>query len=124
MLRPACLLPAARLSPHNGLSTPRLGPEALASRLGPATRRSGAYRGGTCTRWTTAAWTVPPYVSGRPVTTHHEGSLSLGSAVRHVRRLLDLDASSASGRSRPDVHRPSHGLSHPIRRPACGGATV
>src|SRR6266851_8202195 len=45
MLRPALLLPPKRLS------TPRCGLRDLSRRLGPATRRSDAYRGGTFTRW-------------------------------------------------------------------------
>src|SRR5438445_9414794 len=49
MLRPALLLPPKRLS------TPRCGLRDLSRRLGPATRRSGAYRGGTLTRWLAAA---------------------------------------------------------------------
>jgi len=49
MLRPACLLPPKRLS------TPRVGRRGLPRRLGPATRRSDAYRGGTRTRWRRAA---------------------------------------------------------------------
>jgi len=44
MLRPACWLPPKRLS------TPRLGRTTLIARLGSATRRSGTYRGGICTR--------------------------------------------------------------------------
>ncbi len=55
MLRPACLLPAARLSPPDGLSTPRSGAGVSPGRLGPATRRSDAYRDGTLTRWRSAA---------------------------------------------------------------------
>lgn len=55
MLRPTCLLPAARLSPPHGLLMPRSGRADLSSRLGPATRRSDAYRGGTLTRWGSAA---------------------------------------------------------------------
>jgi len=55
MLRPACLLPAARLSPRYGLSMPRLGHRDFSQCLGPATRRSGAYRDGTLTRWRSAA---------------------------------------------------------------------
>jgi hypothetical protein len=47
MLRPACLLPAARLSPPHGLLTPRSGQEVSLNDLGPATRRSDAYRDGT-----------------------------------------------------------------------------
>ena len=49
MLRPAWLLPPKRLS------TPRSGQGDLSPRLGPATRRSDAYRDGTSTRWVCAA---------------------------------------------------------------------
>ena len=49
MLRPAGLLPPKRLS------TPRSGPRDLSRSLGSATRRSDAYRDGTCTRWIDAA---------------------------------------------------------------------
>ena len=59
MLRPACLLPAARLSPPHGLLTPRSGTEVSLQYLGPATRRSDAYRDGTLTRWTCAACSSP-----------------------------------------------------------------
>ena len=80
MLRPAYLLPAARLSPPRGLSTPRSGPADLSARLGSATRRSGAYRGGTFPRWRSAARSAPAPHSraGRSpiVTTHHGGSVS------------------------------------------------
>ena len=51
MLRPACLLRAAQLSLRVALLTPRSGTEPLGSNLGPATRRSGAYRDGSLTRW-------------------------------------------------------------------------
>ena len=75
MLRPACLLPAARLSPPHGLSTPRSGVRVSPPRLGPATRRSDAYRDGTCTRWRGAASSsrTCPRRSRcfRCVTTHH-----------------------------------------------------
>src|SRR5579864_1573658 len=49
MLRPACWLPPKRPV------TPRLDRRDLSQRPGSATRRSGAYRGGTCTRWTRTA---------------------------------------------------------------------
>jgi len=49
-LRPAWWLPPKRLL------TPRSGLEALAPSLGSATRRSGAYRDGTPTRWLVTAW--------------------------------------------------------------------
>ena len=55
MLRPAFLLPAARLSPPDGLLTPRSGRVDLSHGLGSATRRSDAYRDGTLTRWRSAA---------------------------------------------------------------------
>src|SRR5947209_5520150 len=45
MLRPALLLPP------QGLLTPRFDGTPLDARRWPATRRSGAYLGGTCTRW-------------------------------------------------------------------------
>jgi hypothetical protein len=81
MLRPACLLPAARLSPPHGLSTSRSGPGVSPRNLGSATRRSDAYRGGTCTRWKSAASIGRTAPRGelrvRCVTTHHECSLAL-----------------------------------------------
>ena len=49
MLRPALLLPPQRLL------TPRSDRTDLSASLGPATRRFGAYRDGTCTRWRSAA---------------------------------------------------------------------
>jgi len=55
MLRPACSLPAARLTPSHGLLTPRSGAEVSPRRLGPATRRSDAYRDRTPTGWRGAA---------------------------------------------------------------------
>ena len=75
MLRPACLLPAARLAPPHGLLTPRSGMEVSLHYLGPATRRSDAYRDGTLTRWTCAACsssTLPLRVqSNLCFVTHH-----------------------------------------------------
>ena len=61
MLRPACLLPAARLAPPHGLLTPRSGTEVSLQYLGPATRRTDAYRDGTLTRWIGAARSSNPY---------------------------------------------------------------
>src|ERR1019366_7025683 len=55
MLRPAYLLPDARLLPRLGLSIPRSGRRNLFRRLGPAIRCFGAYRLGTLTRWRSAA---------------------------------------------------------------------
>ena len=55
MLRPACWLPAARLWPPDGLSTSRSGTGISPVYLGPATRRTDAYRDGTCTHWNRAA---------------------------------------------------------------------
>ena len=61
MLRPALLLPPKRLlSPRCGLRDP-------SRRLGPATRRSDAYRDGTFTRWFGAA-----------SSTRHAPTLALG----------------------------------------------
>ena len=55
MLRPACLLPSEQLKLLLGLLTPRSGGQVSPLRLGSATRRTDAYRDGTCTRWTGAA---------------------------------------------------------------------
>ena len=75
MLRPACLLPAARLAPPHGLLTPRSGTEVSLQYLGPATRRTDAYRDGTLTRWSGAASQGYPRPLGLwsflDVTTHH-----------------------------------------------------
>ena len=69
MLRPALLLPPQRLL------TSRLGHGDLSPRLGPATRRFGAYRDGTSTRWRSAARNRARHrFCGSPlgfVTTHH-----------------------------------------------------
>jgi hypothetical protein len=71
-LRPVDSLPAARLAPPRGLLTPRSGDGVSPARLGPATRRTGAYRGGTPTRWRRAARRRRPYSSvGVRFTTHH-----------------------------------------------------
>jgi hypothetical protein len=68
MLRPANSLPPQRLL------TPRSGHRNLSLCLGPATRRSGAYRDGTLTRWINTArkQTQLPFVCLR---THHGPSL-------------------------------------------------
>src|SRR5688572_7169564 len=71
MLRPAFLLPPA----DGRLSTPRSGHRDLSLCLGPATRRSDAYRGGTLTRWRSAARRHPPFRTIVFVTTHHVGNL-------------------------------------------------
>jgi len=75
MLRPACLLPAERLSPLHELLTPRSGTEVSLHYLGPATRRTDAYRDGTLTRGSGAAsqgqtspFGIQFFLS---VTTHH-----------------------------------------------------
>jgi hypothetical protein len=75
MLRPACLLPA-----RGRLSTPRSGRALSLLDLGPATRRSGAYRDGTLIRWRGVA-SAPIRrrlrVSGSVrVTTHHATKIS------------------------------------------------
>ena len=73
MLRPAFLLPSS----NGGLSTPRSGMGISPRYLGSATRRSGAYRGGTLTRWRSEAKRRLTATSrGRSsvfVTTHHAG---------------------------------------------------
>jgi len=80
MLRPACLLSAERLSPVHGLLTPRSGQEVSLNDLGPATRRSDAYRDGTSTRWTCAACSSTPsplrVQSSLCFVTHHTDILS------------------------------------------------
>lgn len=69
MLRPANLLPPKRLL------TPRSGHRDLSLRLGPATRRPGAYRDGTLTRWINTArkQTQLPSVCFK---THHDRMLN------------------------------------------------
>ena len=72
MLRPTCLLLAARLEPPRELSTPRSGQRDLSRRLGPATRCTDACQGGTCTRWRGAVSRPTPNGSvSICVTTHH-----------------------------------------------------
>src|ERR1700726_3419829 len=76
MLRAVCLLPTARLTPARGLLTPRPGDRASPFRLGPATRRTGAYRGGPFTRWKRAARRLrPDFLSFACFATHHERPL-------------------------------------------------
>jgi hypothetical protein len=65
MLRPAFLLPPERLL------IPRFGRRSLDRRRGPATGRSGAYPGGTLTRWNGAA--------GNTQFISHEISLNVAS---------------------------------------------
>ena len=71
MLPPALLLP-----PVQGLLTPRSDRSGLPACLGPATRRSGAYRDGTFTRWNHGAC-LETFLKPQPelslvVRTHHE----------------------------------------------------
>ena len=101
MLRPACLLPAARLSPPDVLSMPRSGTEVSLRYLGPATRRTDAFRDGTLTRWKSAVWNRrSDRVSGSAadsVTTHHDaqhGRAKLQSAPH--RALVAVTAGPAS----------------------------
>ena len=76
MLRPACLLLAARLAPPRELSTPRSGMGISPRYLGPATRCTDACRGGACTRWRDAASRSTPNSSASVcVTTHHPSSI-------------------------------------------------
>lgn len=89
MLRPTYLLPAARLSPPCGLLTPRSGTKVSLQYLGPATRRTDAYRDGTLTRWRSAASDGRTYPrrekNVRRVTTHHEDDLAQKSRRNHRR---------------------------------------
>ena len=84
MLRPACLLPAMRLAPLHGLLTPRSGMEVSLLYLGPATRRTDAYRDGTFTRRSGAASQGHPYPLGfrsfLDVTTHHSAIVGTSCA--------------------------------------------
>jgi hypothetical protein len=98
MLRPACSLLVARLSPSHELLTPRSGSKVSLRYLGPATRRSDAYRCGTLTRWKSAACAGRTSARGkknvRRVTTHHDGEHS--SFVHfHFRRELVRSCSFA-----------------------------
>ncbi len=88
MLRPACLLPSKQLTPLFRLLTPRSDGQVSPLRPGSATRRSDAYRLGTCTRWTGAAGNSHP----SPLrvqflycfTTHHAGIIvSLETIMQH-----------------------------------------
>ena len=79
VLAPRCAARAA----SRALDAPLGTRGSLARRLGPATRRSGAYRDGTCTRWRSAAGDFEPRLLrglslGR-VTTHHAGVLASAS---------------------------------------------
>jgi len=69
MLRPVWLLPPKRLS------TPRSGQGDLSPRLGPATRRSDAYRDGTSTRWVCAAEPAAQGSGLLAFVTHHGGNI-------------------------------------------------
>lgn len=70
MLRPAFLLPG-----WTGLLTPRFGTGDLSPLRRPATRRSDAYRDGTCTRRRSAARRILPLRAVGVVTAHHLPSL-------------------------------------------------
>jgi hypothetical protein len=71
-LRPVDLLPAARRTPPDGRSMPARATGSPPARLAPATRRTGAYRGGTSTCWRRAARRLRPYGSAEVrFTTHH-----------------------------------------------------
>src|ERR1700694_3745661 len=114
MLRPVCLLPAARLAPPRRLLTPRLGDEVSPARLGPATRRTGAYRGGTFTRWKRAACRLR-LTTLRPAcgATHHE-------------RILVATATCGSGDSARGTGRarsPKRGGERDHVGPACREAS-
>src|SRR5689334_10012313 len=74
MLRPVCLLPAARLSSSRRLLTSRLGHVDFSPCLGPAIRRLSAYRFGTFTLWRNAASEVDERLLC--ITTHHRKSLA------------------------------------------------
>lgn len=102
MLRPTCLLPVARLAPPGGLLTPRSGTKVSLGCLGPATRRSDAYRDGTLTRWTCAACSSissPSRVqSSLCFVTHHASILGRQprASVRVDQRLSDATRATRS----------------------------
>jgi hypothetical protein len=79
MLRPVDSLPTERLSPLHGLLTPRSGEGVSPKHLGPATRRSGAYRDGTRTRWKRAARKLLPQPQGLVCFTTHHGGILMAS---------------------------------------------
>lgn len=114
MLRPVCSLPAARLAPPRGLLTPRSGGGVSPTHLGPATRRSGAYRGGTLTRWTRAACRLR---TGLPVfvcfTTHHGPMISERAQALAAARLPS--SSSTHRRSTSPTARKKTTTEMPIR---------
>ncbi|MCA9640082.1 MAG: hypothetical protein KC492_05280, partial [Myxococcales bacterium] len=89
MLRPACLLPATQLSLLHELLTPRSGREISLHYLGPATRRTDAYRNGTLTRWRNAASeTLSILRTGFQVfrvTAHHSCSLAKAGSAGEAR---------------------------------------
>src|SRR3954468_12082330 len=104
MLRPASLPPLA------GLSTSRFDPRGLPRCRRPATRRSDAYRDGTCTRWRSAARLADPLTGFVfAVTAHHDTSLAENLAPpsrspRAARRPIVIeiaDGSDARVRGQP-----------------------
>ena len=111
MLRPACLLPAVRLSPLHRLLTPRSGTKVSLGCLGPATRRSGAYQDGALTRWTGAACsstTLPLSVqSSLCLLTHH--SVNVGRLLATEDDGTDWHIAAGAGvrRTLADPARPA-----------------
>ena len=103
MLRPVDSLPDHRVTPDVRLSTPRSGQGVSPFDLGSATRRSGAYRDGTPTRWTHAARsTAPAHARTACFTTHHRLSLPAaiaGPAAASRRSTATIGAEIATGRS-------------------------
>ena len=112
MLRPADWLPPKRLL------TPRSGHRDLSRCLGSATRRSGAYRGGTCTRWKSAAsngrLARTARAIDRRVTAHHGSILARRDSPLGPRRSADILAAGGSRpttEGRPDRHEGRPGVS-------------
>src|ERR1700724_752259 len=135
MLRPVCSLPAARLLPPRGLLTPRSGVGVSPARLGPATRRTGAYRGGTCTRWRHAACRRRPLrPSSVCVTTHHGRSLAAPPRIRpeserasdgfHAGETFARASYEAPSGGAATGDRRSRGLPAGVPRLATGGAAA
>jgi hypothetical protein len=86
MLRPVCLPPAAQLTLPRGLLTPRSGTKLSLQYLGPAIRRTDAYRSGTLARWRSAACNGLSFSFrsqiARYFTTHHGPIVCPPGAIR------------------------------------------
>src|SRR3990167_8234082 len=110
MLRPASLPPIA------GLLTSRFGLRDLSRLRRPATRRSDAYRGGTCTRWRSAARLVRPTLVVFAVTAHH-GRILLPRTRERDRRAADRVRPTGAPPPPRAVRRPGSPLREEVAPP-------